>query len=99
MIKSNFKGTYMRLKPLGTLHVLLKRHNELYTWKKATTDANNIIMGKIYLDHHGMISVKNSNGEHAEIKLHKKGWFSKKSHEVEGKIFDMENNLKYTISG
>mmetsp|Transcript_14051 Transcript_14051/g.14096 ORF Transcript_14051/g.14096 Transcript_14051/m.14096 type:complete len:138 (+) Transcript_14051:841-1254(+) len=30
-VKSNFKGTYMRVKPLGAMHVRIHRYNDYYT--------------------------------------------------------------------
>mmetsp|Transcript_14051 Transcript_14051/g.14094 ORF Transcript_14051/g.14094 Transcript_14051/m.14094 type:complete len:180 (+) Transcript_14051:1321-1860(+) len=46
------------------------------------------------------MNIKNqTTGDYAVVKFEKKGWFNKKAHEVDGKVFDAEGKLKYSISG
>ncbi len=99
-VKSNFRGTYLQIHPKGPNHVVFKRYGDHFQWEKPFTNAHNIIVGKVYTDHHGTIKIKNlTTGDNAKVTMKKRGWFDKQMHDVEGKIFDPEGNLRYTISG
>lgn len=67
---------------------------------KPLTNVHNLIIGKVYLDHHGNLNVHNQNtGDTASCLLHKRGWFDKRVHEVEGEVYSGDGVLKYRISG
>ena len=99
-IKTNFRATYLLVRPYGDLHVVLKRWKDHYVWRKPETTVHNIIIGKVYLDHHGSMEIRNTTtGDTAVIHLKKKGWFGKSQHTVEGTVLDSTNTLRYLISG
>ncbi|KAJ3033480.1 hypothetical protein HDV00_006321 [Rhizophlyctis rosea] len=85
-VKSKFWGKSLELHPLGTCHVRLPLPNnsaetEHYSWKKVTTAVNNLIVGKLWIDHYGDMRVKNwRTGEEVVITFKPKGgggggWF------------------------
>lgn len=99
-VKTSFKGTYLRVKPEGKFHLQLHRPKEHYTWNKPYTNVNSIIVGKVNIDHHGTVQVRNQDtGHSASITFKKKGWFSKDHHQIHGSILDLDNKEKFTISG
>ncbi len=49
---------------------------------------HNIIIGKMWVDHHGDMVVREfDSNRRVELKFKPCGWFSKGWHEVEGKLF------------
>ena len=55
-IKSKFWGRSIELKPEGVL-TLDFEDGDSYSWNKVTTSINNLIIGKIYVDHGGMMKI------------------------------------------
>ncbi|KAJ3261452.1 hypothetical protein HK104_006821 [Borealophlyctis nickersoniae] len=85
-VKSKFWGKSLELHPLGTCHVRLPipgggGETEHYSWKKVTTAVNNLIVGKLWIDHYGDMVIRNwRTGEECVITFKPKnagggGWF------------------------
>jgi hypothetical protein len=99
-MKSCFRGNYLAVVAIGLNHLLLKNSNDHFVWEKPVTNAQNIIVGKIYVEHVGSVEVKNiTTGDLGKINFKKKGWFEKQSRDIEALVFDSDNNLRYRISG
>uniref|UniRef100_A0A669QZB9 Oxysterol-binding protein n=1 Tax=Phasianus colchicus TaxID=9054 RepID=A0A669QZB9_PHACC len=49
-ITSKFRGKYLSIMPLGTIHCVFHASGNHYTWKKVTTTVHNIIVGKLWID-------------------------------------------------
>lgn len=58
-IKSKFWGRSIELKPEGVLQLDFD-DGDSYTWNKVTTSINNLILGKIYVDHGGVMKIRNT---------------------------------------
>lgn len=98
--KTKFKANYMHVNCDGTLHVNLLRWNEEYTWTKPNTSVHNIIIGQIYVDHHGSYTVYcPQTGIRADVTFKKAGWFEKCKQEVTASIFDSTGIPRYEING
>uniref|UniRef100_A0A7S3CWL2 Oxysterol-binding protein n=1 Tax=Palpitomonas bilix TaxID=652834 RepID=A0A7S3CWL2_9EUKA len=99
--KNKFTGKDMEVTPRGTLHIKLKKWNEEYTFTKATSSLHNLIVGKMYVDNHGTVYVKNHcSGEQAKITLMKKGgWFGDRAHEVQASITTAGGEERYKLHG
>lgn len=99
-VRSCFRGTYLSVTPRGLNHLVLKQHQDHYIWEKPQSNAQNIIVGKLYVEHVGNVEIRNiATGDVGKVTFKKRGWFDKQSHEIEGQIFDSDNNLRYRISG
>ena len=99
-VSTSFKGTYLKVKPVGKFNVKLHKYDEVYTWEKPYTNVNNIIVGKINVDHHGKVIINNpKTGHSVELVLKKRGWFSKEVHSVTGYVKDADGNAKVQIEG
>ncbi|KAI9098624.1 Oxysterol-binding protein-domain-containing protein [Phlyctochytrium arcticum] len=120
-VTSKFWGKSMEIHPQGMCHVKLPvptpgatasddttpvQEFEHYSWKKVTTNVNNIIVGKLWIDHYGDMVVRNyRTGEECIITFKPKnaggGWFgmgsSKKSKAAAAE--DAEDNGGGEISG
>lgn len=101
-VTSRFRGKYLELKPEGFSHIKFTDNNKHYSWNRVNTAVNNIIVGKIYLEHYGKMRIQ-SHGEDgliAEIDFLPNGWRKGAANRVEGKVFDPKTDLThYTISG
>ncbi|KAI4905810.1 hypothetical protein NFI96_017015 [Prochilodus magdalenae] len=49
-VASKFRGKYLSIMPLGTIHCIFEKSNNHYTWKKVNTTVHNIIVGKLWID-------------------------------------------------
>lgn len=56
-VKSKFWGRSIELRPEGLLRLSFT-DGDVYTWNKVTTSINNLILGKIYIDHGGIMKVR-----------------------------------------
>lgn len=99
-VSTSFKGTYLKIKPVGKFHLCFHKYGDHYVWEKPYTNVNNIIVGKINVDHHGKLNIINTKTNHsAKIVLKKRGWFSKDPHFVSGSVFSPDNTQLYQIEG
>ncbi|KAI8928786.1 Oxysterol-binding protein-domain-containing protein [Entophlyctis helioformis] len=125
-VKSKFWGRSLELQPLGTCHVSLPvfardpksgaaivADSEHYSWKKVTTCVNNIIVGKLSIDHNGDMVIRNwRTGEECVITFKLKesgGWFggggSSSSRddggggELVGQVKDATGRVRFELKG
>ncbi|KAI8907712.1 Oxysterol-binding protein-domain-containing protein [Powellomyces hirtus] len=110
-VKSKFWGKSLEIHPLGACHVRLPLYKpgspeivdtEHFTWKKVTTSVNNVIVGKLWIDHYGDMVVKNwRTGEECTITFKPKatgGWFGLGA-KNKGAAAEQEDNGGGEISG
>lgn len=104
-VTSKFRGKYLELKPEGLSHVIINSTEEdapcHYSWNRVSTAVNNIIVGKLYLEHYGKMKVKSHgrDGLTAEIDFLPTGWRRGTTNRIEGKILDEAGNSLYLIKG
>ncbi|KAI8817986.1 Oxysterol-binding protein-domain-containing protein [Fimicolochytrium jonesii] len=120
-VKSKFYGKSLTVQPMGICHVRLPvytpgsadvQETEHYTWKKVTTNVNNVIVGKLWMDHVGDMVIKNwRTGEECTVTFVSKaggGWFGsgKKATdnesaggEITGFAKDRNGTIKWSLSG
>jgi len=99
-LKTRFTGNSLDCQAVGLNNVVLKRTNEHFKWEGVRTIVHNLIIGKLWLDHHGDLEVLNrTTGDKAKLKLKECGWFSKGWHEVEGDVYDKTGIPYISISG
>jgi hypothetical protein len=68
----------MEFKPMGTFHVVLKKHDDHFTYTKPTTKLKNLIIGELYLDHMGdMIFGNQKTNEKGILTIFERGWNDK----------------------
>ena len=70
-VKSRFWGRSIELKPEGVLRLTFTDDDDVYAWNKVTTSINNLILGKIYVDHGGIMKIRNlsPNGLTARVRF------------------------------
>lgn len=103
-VSSKFWGKSMELTPEGLTHLILKgadgRPDEHYSWKKVKTVVNNIVVGKLWIDHHGLMIINShQSGVTCELDFKATGWRTVEPKRVEGRVLDAQGNVTHTIDG
>jgi hypothetical protein len=99
-VKTIFKGVYLLVNPAGNMHVTLKPTGEEYIWAKPNSSVHNIIFGRMYVDHHGVVEIRNATtGDVCKINMKKRGWFDHDPNRVEGAVYDAMGQARYLLSG
>lgn len=57
VIHNRFHGNSLEVWPEGSVHILLPRHNEEFVYDQAHTTVHNIVIGNLWLDNSGVISI------------------------------------------
>jgi len=98
--KSSFGAGSLEVTPLGTSHIILKKHEDHITYKRPTVAACNLVFGNMYIDNIGEMPFTNhKTGDTGLIILKKRGWGGKGAYEAEGWIKDKNGNVRFNIVG
>ncbi|KAG9335971.1 hypothetical protein JZ751_003370 [Albula glossodonta] len=100
-VASKFRGKYLSIMPLGSIHCIFEKSNNHYTWKKVTTTVHNIIVGKLWIDQSGEIDIVNHNtGDRCHLKFAPYSYFSRDvARKVTGVVTDKEGKAHFVLSG
>ncbi|XP_031415282.1 oxysterol-binding protein 1 isoform X2 [Clupea harengus] len=100
-LASKFRGKYLSIMPLGSIHCVFEKSNNHYTWKKVTTTVHNIIVGKLWIDQSGEIDIVNhETGDRCHLKFAPYSYFSRDvARKVTGVVTDKEGKAHYVLSG
>lgn len=98
-MKTNFWGKSLEVKPLGLQHVRLhitqedgEVFSEHYIIERVSSNVNNLIFGEMYVEHTGIMTVRNLTlKETCQIEFKKRGWNGKGACEVDGQAFSDTN--------
>ncbi|XP_065060670.1 oxysterol-binding protein 1-like [Rhopilema esculentum] len=98
-LDTRFRGLYVKIVPTGTVHVIFKKDNAHYSWKKPETRIHNIVIGTLYVDHDGLSEIVSHNtGEKATVKFtpYRKSHSYKK---LTGEVKDKNGIAQLTLEG
>lgn len=100
---TKFRGKYLQVIPLGNAYVEFRKSGNRYGWRKVMTTVHNIIVGKLWVDHHGdmdIIGRKSTKGYKCHLKYIPYSYFSKDSQrKVKGVITNLDGEAKIVING
>ncbi|CAI0403964.1 unnamed protein product [Linum tenue] len=82
-LKSKFWGRSIQIDPVGVL-TLEFDDGEVYRWSKVTTSIYNLILGKIYCDHHGTMKIEGSGKYSCKLKFKEQSMIDRNPHQVQG---------------
>ncbi len=100
VVKTKFWGKSIELIPDGINHVHLKGTGEHFSYRKVTTAVYNIIMGTMWLDHYGTLTVKNhTTGDTCTVEFRPTGWRTVDPKIVEGTAYDSAGVPRYALQG
>eukprot|EP01101_Sappina_pedata_P010850 TRINITY_DN694_c0_g1_i2.p1 TRINITY_DN694_c0_g1~~TRINITY_DN694_c0_g1_i2.p1 ORF type:complete len:293 (+),score=105.97 TRINITY_DN694_c0_g1_i2:463-1341(+) len=99
-IESKFQGNSLRVDPVGRTVCKIMPSGNVYEWNYITATANNILVGKTWVDMSGEMIIKNvSTGEKAQLIFSEYGWLSRSLYQVKCSIFDNCGRFKVQLSG
>uniref|UniRef100_A0A8D2QBL9 Oxysterol-binding protein n=1 Tax=Zonotrichia albicollis TaxID=44394 RepID=A0A8D2QBL9_ZONAL len=100
-ITSKFRGKYLSIMPLGTIHCVFHSSGNHYTWKKVTTTVHNIIVGKLWIDQSGEIEIVNhKTGDKCILKFVPYSYFSRDvARKVTGEVMDPSGKVHFALLG
>eukprot|EP00158_Paraphelidium_tribonemae_P008019 Partr_v1_DN28436_c0_g1_i2_m41728 putative Oxysterol-binding protein len=99
-LKNRFTLKNLEVSPLGGCHVVLKSTGEHYSWRKVTTAVNNLIVGKLWIDHFGdMLITNHLTNETCLLTFKQAGWSGRGQYEIVGEAKDAKGNVKFELSG
>lgn len=86
-VQSRFWGRSIELRPVGILRVEFA-DGDAYAWSKVTTSLNNLVLGKVYVDHGGIMRVRCvGSGLTARLRFKETGlFFDKDPRSVRGQL-------------
>uniref|UniRef100_A0A3P8W331 Oxysterol-binding protein n=1 Tax=Cynoglossus semilaevis TaxID=244447 RepID=A0A3P8W331_CYNSE len=100
-IASKFRGKYLSIMPLGTIHLHFHSSGNHYVWRKVTSTVHNIIVGKLWIDQSGDIEIVNQRTkETCQLKFSPYSYFSRDvPRKVTGVVTDSDGQAHYILSG
>ncbi|KAI8053275.1 Oxysterol-binding protein-domain-containing protein [Syncephalis plumigaleata] len=76
------------------------RVDEHYSWTKCVTAVNNLILGRLTIEHYGDMPITNHlTGETCMLTFKQRGWRGKDEHVIEGSLKDRHGRVLYELLG
>ncbi|XP_057478569.1 oxysterol-binding protein-related protein 2B isoform X1 [Actinidia eriantha] len=97
-LRTKFWGTSIQLDPVGTL-TLEFDDGEVFQWNKVTTSICNLILGKVYLDHHGTMHIRGNRQYSCKLKFKEQSLLDRNPHQVHGFVEDVTGKKAATLFG
>ncbi|KAF8032842.1 hypothetical protein BT93_D1660 [Corymbia citriodora subsp. variegata] len=97
-LRTKFWGQSIQLDPVGVL-TLEFDDGEIFQWNKVTTSINNLIIGKVYCDHHGFMNIHGNCQYSCKVKFKEPSILDRTPHQVHGFIEDVTGRKVATIVG
>lgn len=99
-VKTSFRGASLEFKSESLWHINLTNSGEHIVIKRPDGSANNLIIGKLYIDVHGTLEVTNvTKNLKCVLNIHRIGWTMKNAYKVEGQVVDENQQPRYEVFG
>ncbi|CDW57004.1 oxysterol binding protein [Trichuris trichiura] len=98
---SKFRGKYLSIIPMGYSHLEFTESGNYYVWRKVTTVVHNIIVGKLWIDNYGEMTIEEKkHGIKCHLKYIPYSYFSKDTpRRVTGVVTDKEGTVHWMLKG
>ncbi|OAY75711.1 Oxysterol-binding protein-related protein 2A [Ananas comosus] len=97
-LKSKFWGQSIQLDPVGVL-TLEFDDGEIFQWSKVTTTICNIILGKLYCNHHGTMDIWGNRQHSCKLKFKEHSLLERNPRQVHGFVEDTSGTKVATLMG
>ncbi|OVA06728.1 Oxysterol-binding protein [Macleaya cordata] len=97
-LRTKFWGRSIQLDPVGVL-TLEFDDGEIFQWSKVTTSIYNLILGKVYCDHHGIMDIRGNRQHSCKLKFKEQSLLDRNPHQVQGSVEDTKGNKVATLFG
>uniref|UniRef100_A0A5S6QMY4 Oxysterol-binding protein n=1 Tax=Trichuris muris TaxID=70415 RepID=A0A5S6QMY4_TRIMR len=100
-MSSKFRGKYLSIIPMGYSHLEFTDSGNYYIWRKVTTVVHNIIVGKLWIDNYGEMTIEEKkHGVKCHLKYIPYSYFSKETpRRVTGVVTDKEGTVHWMLKG
>ncbi|KAM1584523.1 hypothetical protein FF2_037432 [Malus domestica] len=97
-IRTKFWGRSIQLDPVGVLSLQFD-DGEIFQWSKVTTSIYNLILGKVYCDHHGTMHIRGNCQHSCKLKFKEQSILDRNPHQVHGFVEDVMGQKVATLFG
>eukprot|EP00898_Chlorokybus_atmophyticus_P008225 jgi/Chlat1/8403/Chrsp80S07909 len=98
-VKNKFWGRSIDVYPVGEIKVIFDDGEEM-VWSKVTTSIHNLIIGRLYVDHRGTMTIVSSKTKSiARLKFKEQGMMDRNPHQVKGNIVDGAGHKVASVYG
>lgn len=98
--RTKFNGNSVDLETSAKTHIYFPKTRDHFVFTNPTTRVNNLIIGRLWMDHFGQLAVKNlRTGDVCNLTFEKCGWLSRGRYEVSGYVKTSEGKETHYISG
>ncbi|XP_076951938.1 oxysterol-binding protein-related protein 2A-like [Bidens hawaiensis] len=97
-IRTKFWGRSIQLDPVGVL-TLEFDDGEVFQWSKVTTSIYNLILGKVYCDHHGTMHIRGNREYSCKLKFKEQSILERNPRQVHGFVEDVSGKKHATLFG
>ncbi|KAF8114953.1 hypothetical protein N665_0030s0002 [Sinapis alba] len=97
-LRSKFWGRSIQVEPVGVL-TLEFDDGEVFQWSKVTSTIYNIILGKLYCDHHGVMQIRGNRQFSCTLKFKEQSILERNPHQVNGFVEDVSGKKAATVFG
>uniref|UniRef100_A0A7N0UAS3 PH domain-containing protein n=1 Tax=Kalanchoe fedtschenkoi TaxID=63787 RepID=A0A7N0UAS3_KALFE len=97
-LRTKFWGRSIQLDPVGVL-TLEFDDGEIFQWSKVTTSIYNLILGKLYCDHHGTMHIRGNRQFSSRLRFKEQSILDRNPHQVDGFIEDASGKKVASIYG
>ncbi|KAJ7952480.1 Oxysterol-binding protein [Quillaja saponaria] len=97
-LRTKFWGRSIQLDPVGVL-TLEFDDGEIFQWCKVTTTIYNLILGKVYCDHHGTMNIRGNRQYSCRLKFKEQSILDRNPHQVHGYVEDLVGDKVATLFG
>ncbi|XP_022737011.1 oxysterol-binding protein-related protein 2A-like isoform X2 [Durio zibethinus] len=97
-LRTKFWGRSIQLDPVGVL-TLEFDDGEIFQWSKVTTTVYNLILGKVYCDHHGLMHIHGNRQYSCKLKFKEQSILDRNPHQVHGFVEDLSGKKVSTLVG
>jgi hypothetical protein len=100
-VKSKFKAGYIEIIPFGFTYLEFPGSGNKYSWQRnIVTVVHNIIFGKLWNDHHGMLEITGKAGAAGYTsQLTYSPYYAQDSNEIKGVVRDPEKKARWVLRG
>jgi len=99
-MRSKFWGQRIEVSFPGTVHLLFPDTGDHYVWNKASCWIHNIVLGNLWAEWHGPVTVHNlRTGDTASLRLPKCSKMPGRRGYVTGSVLDARGRVAYTLQG
>ncbi|KAK6262916.1 hypothetical protein QUC31_008732 [Theobroma cacao] len=97
-LRTKFWGRSIQLDPVGVL-TLEFDDGEIFQWSKVTTSIYNLILGKVYCDHHGLMQICGNREYSCKLKFKEQSILDRNPRQVHGFVEDLSGKKVATLIG